>query len=278
MKTIAIALFLACVVGASLAQDCSAKIKAFHDCVSKGHQQDKDEMKTKLADFKTKADACYTANGCTPPAKGDGKGKDGASSSGSASGKQQGGNSECGKAMKTVLKKNFEDCLQKAGVTAPENDHGDDHQEKHFGGHHEGANHKDDNKALDGCAKKQEVRDCKRALFTKNRPSDAEMKAKFDAGCKARDTCLAALGADCQAQIEKFKKAACECRQQQFQQLAQVRAGVKECQNVAQKTPQRAQGKGAKTPKTCGAEKKDYCKLGFDALKADMTAKSGSHQ
>jgi len=286
MKTVALALFFACVVGSSLAQDCSAKVKDFHECLKKGHQHDKEGMKTKFADMKTKIDACYTENGCTAPVKG--KGKGGASSSGGSSGGASGGSSggasggvsgekdgagrECRKALKAATKKSFQDCLQKAGVTVPQKD-GDDHHEKHFGGHHKGMNHKGENKGLEGCAKKEQVRACKKALFEKSKPSDAEMKAKFDAGCKARDTCLAALGADCQAQIQKFKKASCECRQQQFQQLATLRTSVKECQSVPQKAPRQGKG-GKKAQHNCNEEKKDYCKLGFDALKAKF---GGSH-
>jgi len=236
MNTLAIILFIGCVFGSTLAQDCNAKIKDFHTCVENGQKKDEADGKAKFEALKVKIDACYTDNGCTAPAKQD-HAKGGASSAGAS-----GQGSECRKAVGAAMKKNFEECIQKSvpGFTFPQKDGGEHHE----GGHHRGGfNAKDDNKALAGCAKAQAVRDCKKALFTSNRPSQDEMKAKFQANCAAKDICLNALGADCQAQMQKVKKAMCECGQQQKGQMEQIRGSIAACANE-QKQPSRNGGGG----------------------------------
>jgi len=277
MKTIVFAFLAACFIGSSLAQDCSAKFKDFHKCWADSHKEAQSDGKAKFEAMKTKIDACYTDNGCTPPAKSE-KSKGG--SSGAASGERHHNNTaggECRKALMVAMKSQFEDCIKKAipGFTLPQKD--EQHDKPHFGGH-KGFNHKDENKNLDTCAKKQAVRDCKRALFNSSRPSEDEMKAHFQAGCDAKQTCLAALGADCQAQLEKFKQAACQCRQQERQQVDQLRSSVKACEGVQDK-----QGKhqGQKDQKEQSCDVKDYCKLGYSAFVQDhqkgREGKNGVH-
>jgi len=261
MQTVAIALLVACVVGSSLAQDCSTKIKDFHKCVEDSHKTGEADRKAKFEALKPKLDACYTTNGCTPPVKGQ-KGKVDASG---ASGEQKGNNTagrECRKALQTALKGKFEDCVKQAipDFTFPPKDAQHD---KGHGGEHRGFDHKEDNKALEGCTNKQAVRDCKRALFNGSQPTDAEKRAHFKTNCDAKQVCLTALGADCQAQVDKFKQAACQCRQQQRQQAEQLRASTPACTGVPEKKDNRANQK----QQTC--DNKDYCKLGYDAFVAD---------
>jgi hypothetical protein len=280
MKTIVISLFVACVIGSSMAQDCSAKIEEFHTCQQAGHKKDQADGKAKFEAIKAKIDACYTDNGCTAPVKGQ-KGKGGSSgSSAGASGEKRHGNhtggSECGKALRDAMKQSFETCVKQAGVTLPQKD-GQKDGGHHEGGHRKGGfNHKDDNKALTGCAKAQAVRDCKRALMNSTRPSQDEMKARFQAGCAAKQTCLTALGADCQTQMEKNKKAICLCRQQQHQQADQIRSSVAACKDVQSKKPENGKGKDSKV-RSCDDERKDYCKLGFDVMVQDFKGKNGAH-
>jgi len=264
MKTIAIALFVACLVGSSLAQDCSAKFKDFHKCLEDSHKKNEGDFKAKFEALKPKLDACYTDNGCTPPAKPEKKEKGGSSSG--AKNDTAGG--ECRKAFHEAMKSNFEACIKKSipDFTPMQKD-GQHEKDGHHGGHkggHKGWNHKDENKALDGCAKKEAVRDCKRALFNSSKPTDSEKKAGFQARCDAKQSCLTALGADCQAKMEKFKKAACECGQQQHQQADQIRSSVSACNGVEDKK------KGKKhDDKQKSCDEKDYCKLGYDAFAQD---------
>jgi len=276
MKTIILAFFAACVIGSTLAQDCSAKFKDFHQCLENNHKKAEADGKAKFEAMKPKIAACYTDNGCTAPAKPQ-KGKGG--SSGAASGERRNSTAgDCRKALGEAMKANFEDCIKKAvpGFSFPQKDAQQD--KPHFGGH-KGFNHKDDNKALDGCAKKQAVRDCIRGLFNSSKPSEDEKKAHFKAACDAKQTCLTALGADCQAQMEKFKQAACQCRQQQRQQVDQIRSSVKACASVQEKNGKQNQGKDQKQ-QSC--EEKDYCKLGYDAFVQDHQkvrgAKGPAHQ
>jgi len=207
MKTIALAVFIACVVGSSLAQDCSSKFQDFHKCLADSHKKEQDGGKAKFEAMKAKIDACYTDNGCTPPAKpqkgeGKGKGKGGSSAasggaSGGVSGERKGNNTEgreCRKALGEAKKKQFQDCVKQAvpSFTFPQKD--GEHKEHHFGGEHKGGfNHKGENKQLDGCAKKEAVRDCKRALFNSSRPTEDAKKARFQSNCNSKQTCLTAL-------------------------------------------------------------------------------------
>jgi hypothetical protein len=275
MKTVAIALFIACVVGSSLGLDCSTKFKDFHTCVASSHKKAQEANKAKFEALKAKLDACYTDNGCTPPArpqkvKGGSSGASSGESSAStsASGERRGNHTEgreCRKAVREALKGKFEQCIKQSipDFTFPPKDA--QHDKPHFGGQ-KGFNHKDENKNLDGCAKKQAVRDCKRALLNSSRPTEDEKRAHFKANCDAKQACQASLGAECQAQLEKFKKAACECRQQQHQQIDQIRSGVKACENVPERKGKRPQNE--QKQKSC-EDHKDYCKLGYDAFVAD---------
>jgi len=281
MNPITIALFMACVIGSSLALDCSAKMKDFHTCVASSHKKNEDDGKAKFEAIKVKIDACYTDNGCTSPAKPQKGG-----SSGASSGEKKHGNNtegrECWKALGQAMKQDMETCVTKAvpDFTFPQKDgqkEGGEHG-KHFGGHKGGFNHKDDNKVLVGCAKAQAVRDCKRALFNSSKPSSDEMKVRFQAGCDAKKTCLTALGVDCQTQMEQVKKAMCTCRQAQHGQAETLRASVPACKDIQAKPHKEGSGsgKGPAKAKSCDDEK-DYCKLGFDVLAADLKAKMGAH-
>jgi len=247
--------FLAvCVIGTSLAQqqDCSAKIQTFHQCLKDSHKQQAEANKAKFQTFKTDLENCYKNNGCQPP-------QPGQSGSNGQRNNTQGG--QCFKAVREAMKQQVQKCVQQAnpGVTLPEED-----ESHHKAGFHHGPNHKGDNKALDSCANKQAVRDCTRALFNKTKPSDADKKAKFQANCDARQKCLDQLGPDCQAQLEKIKQSACQCRQQQ--NLDQIRSGIPACAGVSEgKRPGAQQGQ---KQHSCEA-KKDYCKLGYDAFVQD---------
>jgi len=251
--------------------------------VATSHKKDQEDGKAKFDALKLKIDACYTDNGCTAPAKPQ-KGGKGGSSGAASSGEKRGNhteNGECRKAMGAAMKENLEKCVKQTVPTFafPPKDASADH-EKHFGGHHKGGfNHKDDNKALSGCAKAQAVRDCKRALINGTRPSQDERKTRFQAGCAAKQTCLTALGADCQTQMEKVKKAMCQCRQQQHQQADQIRGTIAACKDVQAKKPENGKGKGkpdGSKVRSCDDEK-DYCKLGFDAMVADFKGKKPSN-
>lgn len=284
MKTTAVVLFVACIVGTSLAQDCSAKIKDFHKCLEDSNKKAREDGKAKFEALKGKIDACYTDNGCTPPVKAE-KGKGGSSgSSGSASGEKQssgerqGNNTqarECKKAVREALKKQLEECVKKtdSSFTLPEKDGSHEKHGPHGGFGH---NRKGDNKNLEGCAKKEQVRDCKRALFNSSKPTEDEKRARFQARCDAKQSCQNALGADCQAQLEKRKQAICQCRQEEKQQVEQVRSGIQACNGLPQKQHKRGQGQ-----KQQSCDKKDYCKLGFDAfeqeVKSHFGGKSGGH-
>jgi len=162
------------------------------------------------------------------------------------------------------MKSNIEACIKKSIPDFTPHQKDDHHEGGHKWGH-KGGDHKHENKALEGCAKKEAVRDCKRALFDSLKPTDAEKKARFQANCDAKKTCLTALGADCQAQKEKFKKAACECGQQQHQQADQLRSSISACNGVEDKKKGKHEGKA----KSCDEEHKDYCSLGFDAFVKD---------
>jgi len=318
MKLVLIALVVSCYVAMSIAGECGAKIKEFHKCVGEAEKKQREAGKAKWEALKPKFDACYTDNGCTPPArgnhthgKGHGKGgassgsgekggassgsgekggasrtsgeKGGASSSGGASG-QKGdassasserryNNTECRKALFVELKKSFKECLSKQGVNVSEHGHhnasGHIQGKWRFGGHRR-FNHKKQNKALEGCAKKEQVRACKRALFNSSKPSDEERKAQFEERCKAKQGCKAALGDECLAQLQKFKKAACECRKEERGQFEKIRGSVKACEGVQQKKHGEHKGKG-RGDESC--EHKDYCKLGYDAFKQDLKAR-----
>jgi len=259
-------LFATCVFGSALALDCSAKTQAFHTCLEAGQKKNQDAEKAKFEALKVKIDACYTDNGCTPPAKPQ-KGKGGEEKRNSTAG------NECRKALGQAEKQQFEACVQKAvpGFTFPPKDATN---EKREGGDHKRFNPKDDKKSLDSCAKKQQVRDCKRALFNSTRPSQDEIKAQFQARCDVKQNCLVALGADCQAQLESFKKAACQCRQQQRAQADQVRSGIAACSGVQEKKPKA----GKENVKERSCDEKDYCKLGFDAFVQDRKTKGGKNQ
>lgn len=272
MKAIVVALFFACVFGSSLAQDCSAKAVEFHKCIEASKKTAEDAEKAKWEALKPKFDACFTDNGCTPPA-----GKMGGNSS---SGEKKGNNTEakaCKKAVKEALKTQFDACIQKAGlnITLPKMD-----EKKKKDG--KGKGKKDHEKALEGCAKKDEVIACKRALKNSTKPTDDEKKARFQAKCDAKTKCLADLGADCQAQLEKFKMAACQCKQEIGAQKATVRSSTPACSGVPEKKSGEKKSGEKKSgeaksgeKKTCEA-KKDYCKLGYDAKEADEKAKKAA--
>jgi len=262
MKTVAIALFVTCVVGSSWALDCSAKLQDFHKCVEANHKKAQDDRKAKFEALKPKFAACYTDNGCTAPSKdqqGNGVG------SGGGKGEHRGNNTAeraCGKALRDALKGKFEECVKKTvpDFTFPAKD---GQHDKRGGWDNKGFDHKGDNKALEGCANKQAVRDCKRALLSSLRPTEDQKRANFKANCDAKQTCSTALGAECQAQLEKVKTATCQCRQQQRGQADQVRGTIQACQGLPEKQGKHPDGK----QQTC--DNKDYCKLGYDAFVAD---------
>jgi len=297
--TVIVALFVACIAGSALAQDCMAKFKDFHQCLEASHKKAEEEGKAKWEALKPKIDACYTDNGCTPPAKAE-KGKGGKSNS-TEGGKSKGGKSsgekhgnstskgksseekpgnktqakECKKAVREALKNDFVTCVQKtvptfmANHTEPKKEgKGEREGKRGKEGHWGGWDHKKENKALEGCDKKEQVRDCKHALFNSSKPTQDERKARFQARCDAKQTCLTALGADCQAQLDKLKQATCQCRQDEKKQFAQVRAGVPACAGVPEKKPKEG---GEKEEKPC--EQKDFCKFGFDAFEQEEKAR-----
>jgi len=280
MKIIIIAFLAVYLAESSFGQDCSAKIKDFHKCLADSHKQGEATGKAKWEALKPKFEACFTDNGCTVPAKPQkGQGSSSGGNSSSASGEKDSAGGECKKALREAFKGQFETCIQKAipGFTfpppQPQSD-GEHDKPHHFRGH-KGFNHKDENKKLDGCANKQAVRNCTRALFESNRPSEDEMKAQFQAQFKAGCDCVTALGSDCQAKMEQFKKAACECRQQQRQQFQQIRSGIAACNGPQANESKGKHGQGKEhKQETCGDEK-DYCKAGFDVLVQDMKAKFG---
>jgi len=249
MKMI-IAVLAFCLVGLSLADDdCSQKMIDFKKCLGDSHKQEGEDWKAKFEALKPKIEACYTDNGCTPPAP-------------STSGNDDSQAKACMEGMHTTMKKNMEDCVKKdfPNFAFPANDEGHEH-----GGHHK-FNHKDENKNLDGCEKKQQVRDCKKALFASNKPTDDEKKAKFQAHCDTKQKCLTAVG-DCQSQMEKMKSTFCACGQQLKTQRDQVRQSVTACANV----PERVHKQGGDSSKehSCDETPKDYCKLGYDAFVQD---------
>jgi len=261
MNSVALALFVACVIGSTLALDCSAKFKTFHQCLGDSHKKAEAGEKAKFEALKTKIDACYTDNGCTAPAKPQ-KDKAAFNKTGEHHGNSTQG-WECRRAVGAAMKTNFETCIKKAvpDFTFPQKpaEQGKGHEgRKHFG-------HKEDDKEFASCAKKDAVRQCIRAIFNSSAPTEDEKRANFKAACDAKQNCLTALGADCQTQMENFEKAACECRQQQRQQEVQVRASIPACQGVQEK-----KGKGPqKEHKQETCDKKDYCKLGYDAFVQD---------
>jgi len=279
MKVAVIALIAICVVGSTLGEDCPAKFQAFRKCLKDSHQKTKQDFKAKWESLKTQLDACYTSNGCTAPVRGQKGGSSGASSgesSTSSSGEHNAAGRECWKAVHQAKKAKVEECIKKAmpGFSFPPKD--GEHDKPHFGHHR--VNHKDENKNLQGCAKAQAVRDCKRALFEKNKPTEEQKKAIFKAHCDSKQACQASLGAECQAQMEKVKKAACQCHQETFQQLAQIRSSVPACKDVQDKP--RPQG-GKRQQHSCD-DHKDYCKLGYEAFaqdhqKAGGRGKGGHH-
>jgi len=261
MKSVLIALFLAGVVCSSLAQDCSSKFKDFHKCLEAGHKKAEADEKAKFAALKPQLDACYTSNGCTPPTKGQkGAGRN-------ATAHRRGNNTaeiQCRKALEQALKGKFEACIKQAIPTftfPPKGGKGNASR----GGEERGREHKREDEGLEGCANKQAVIACKRALLNSTRPTDAQKRAQFTANCATKQTCLTALGADCQAQMEKFKTASCQCRQQERQQEAQTRPTITACNGVQENKGNHT--RGPQKQETCGAEK-DYCKLGYDAFVA----------
>jgi hypothetical protein len=269
MNSILVGLLVACAIGTSLAaDDCTAKFEEFHKCVKGAHEKPAQDMKAKFAELKPKIEKCYTDNGCTapaPPQKGKG------ASSGESSGEKTGPGAQCFKDLKAAKKAKFEACLKDKGVTLPAHKAG---EHKPEGGEHHGfRGHKDENKALEGCANKQKVRDCKKALFAGSQPTDAQKKQAFDASCAAKKTCKAALGAACEKQLETFKAAASACHDQLESQKDSIRSGVASCAGV---TPKPKRGGGASGEKKKGGDKKDYCALGYDAFVADHP-KKGAH-
>jgi len=256
MKAI-IAVLIVCVVRGSLGQDCSQKIQDMKKCFEDSHKQGGDDMKAKFEALKPKIDACYTDNDCTAPVKTPGKESENPQAK------------ECMEGVHAAMKKNVEDCVKKdfPAFTFPAKD-----GEHEMGGHHR-FSHKDENKNLDGCANKEKVRDCKKAIFAANKPSDDEKKAKFQARCDAKQKCLSSLGDDCQSQMEKMKSTFCKCGQQLKTQRDQLRQGVPACANV----PARAHKEGGDAGKeghSCDETPKDYCKLGYDAFVQDHPHKS----
>jgi len=259
MNPATIALFVACVIGSSLALDCTTQIQTFHTCLETSHKTNEENEKTKFEAIKTQFEACYTSNGCTAPTKPQ------------ETEQRNHTESACGKALGEAIKQNIEACVQQAvpGFVFPPTQAG---QEK--GHRHHRFNHKEDNKALSGCAQAQAVRDCKRALINSTTlPSQADMKTQFQAACDAKQTCLTALGTDCQNQMEAVKKAMCTCRQQQREQASQIRSALPACKDGP--SPPEHENENNKKVESCGDEK-NYCQLGFDAMVAEFEAKKSS--
>jgi len=221
-------------------------------------QKHKAEEKAKFEDLKAKLDACFKDNGCTPPVKS----PEINHRKGNAT-EKNGPNVQCRKALRESLKTNFESCVQKAvpGFVFPQKDGGK--QEKHI--EHHGFNFRDEKKALESCAKKQQVRDCKQALINGTRPTEDQKRARFQSNCQQRQSCLAALSTDCQSQLKQVKQATCQCHQQQQSQIDGIRSGIAACQGVQEKGKQ--DNNREKKETTC--EQKDYCALGYEAFVAD---------
>lgn len=257
MNTIVIALFVALSIGSSLAQDCSAKINAFHSCVESSRQQGEQGRKGKFDALKPQLDACFTSNGCTPPTKG----------ANPTRGQRQGNNAqggECRKALQQALKQKVDACIRQSVpsfVSPPV-----DKEEHHDKQDHERFDHKDD-KELGACANKQAVRTCQRALLNSTRPSESEKRAQFQARCESKQRCEVSLGAACKAQLEQIKVAACSCRQQQHQQAEQIRVSIPACQSAQNQQGAHPARPQQQKQETC--DNKNYCALGYDAFVAD---------
>jgi len=238
--------FVAFTFGASLAQDCSGKIQTFHKCLADYHDKDDGAARTKSQTLELKLNACYTIHGCTPPTK--------------SHNDRDVEERVCLKSFNEERTKKYEECMKKTDPSVricTEQAAGEEHCDYCLDSEEE------QTKELEkGCAKKEQVHACLHAEYNNSQPSDNEMRTLFQDRCKNIESCWEALGAECQAHLDK---AVCVCYQQLHQQADQIRSGIQAC-NKKQRT-----GTVVETHQVnCDTEsKKNYCKLGYDVYVQD---------
>jgi len=250
MKTVVILLALvACYVSSSLAANCNGKFQQYRKCLQKARpqqsQQDRQAQQAKLQGLKAQVDACFTNNNCKPPQQ--------AQNQGSGNSNNQ-VNAQCKKDITALYRQKLTTCLKENGVSYPQDNANDNQGGKGQGGgkagkrpggagdHDGGAesfkyNPQATQAALNNCPQKAAVQTCMQAAVKanfggQNGGGAADRKAQLQAFCTAKAQCDNQLGAECKAEMDKERKAACQCLQQQDPQ--QLIAQVPSCQALAQ--------------------------------------------
>jgi len=271
---VALVIFGACIFSTISAQTttsaltidsgCNVKIQQFRDCDKKiwdQRQSERENIDSDLSD-------CFETSGC--PVAGPllaeiGRGR-------------------CYKDVKAVQHGKIKICVQTKiqGLTLPQDNQTD---EEHRGKRRSIINklvNESCSKARNPASAELSIRACFAKVRNESRLTPDQAKQRFDSNCKAKAQCDAILDANCKTQLDAAEKAFCECRQQVHDSESETDrvvlfASTPSCAGIT--APEGFWSTYGQKQKSCdNSGGKDYCKLGFDAWKADQKAKKSNKQ
>jgi len=235
-------------------QDCGQKFASFKTCVKNQIETADKQPNPQVATLKTGVDNCYKTAKCTSTGDDDDDDDDDADQA------QRQKRQECRRAYRAEAQKQIEACVK---ASFPQFSIPQRPQSKGLPkeGRHLAPKRLDD--ACKNGGDKNQAQQCLKNLFTANKPSDADLKQKFDAVCAKVNDCKKEL-TGCEAKIDEVKTKICQCAKDTHAKAATIRQGITQCAGLPDTAGQKGGNIG---DKNCQEIQSDPCEQGFDAFK-----------
>jgi len=236
-------------------QDCGQKFANFKTCVKGAIETSDQQPDPKLSGLKTGVDKCYKDAHCTAV-------PDDSSEEDEKEQARQ-NQTDCRKQYRAEALKQIEACIKKSypQFSLP--------QKPQTPGRPNEGRHLHPKRLDDSCKNggdKTAAQACLKTLFVSNKPSEADLKQKFDAACAKVNDCKKQL-TGCETQIADVKAKLCQCAKDVHAKAATIRQGIKSCDGLPQNAHQRPGQAASKGPSDCEEVETDRCEKGFDAFK-----------
>jgi len=257
-----ILLIYACALGYALGAsvNCDGQIQKYQQCENTIRDNRQAEMKSKMDSAKPAMEKCFKDNGCQVPEQEQHQPKN-----------NNGKNQQCHQDLNASLKGKVQECIRKTspGFNFPAENH---KQDEHEGGMRMKGGKKAFETACGGSADKvKAVQACIKQNGHGNTLSEQQRKDRFEKNCQEKAKCETDLGG-CRAQLDGLKKAICQCNQEVRTEanLNAARAATPSC--AGQEAGKGGKKKGNEQRSCDGGQKKDWCKEGYEAWKANQAA------